>query len=166
MNPNDFPRVWPDLIPSLQAALLKYEEGVANMAEFKKKYTSVKRKAKRVEKYLVSADEETRKYYEFSILDKLRLTENKFALIDKKLKRFKEHEQKYCNQSLKLLKGPTAMDPNNTRWHIQKVAAYPGHVNGLIRDIDDMLRIAKEHLTRVDEMKKYLAQLRRRRQKF
>lgn len=163
MNPNDFPRVWPDLLPSLETALLRYEEGVAKMKEFKKKYTAVKNKAKRIEKYLVTADEETRKYYEYSILDKLRLAENKFALINKKLKRFKEHEQKYCNQSLRLLKGPAAMDPNTTRWHIRGVAAYSQNVDSLLREIEDMLRIAKGHLTRVDEMKKFLAQIRRRR---
>jgi len=151
------------MLPRLEAALLRYEEGVANMKDFKKKYTAVKNKAKRIEKYLVTADEETRKYYEYSILDKLRLAENKFILINKKLKRFKDHEQKYCKQSLKLLKGSAAMDLNTTRWHIQGIAIYNQKVDSLLREIEDMLRIAKGHLARVDEMKKYLAQVRRRR---
>ena len=60
MNPNDFPRVWPDLIPQLETALARHEEAVAKMADFKKRYTSVKNKVKRIEKYLVTMDEEDR----------------------------------------------------------------------------------------------------------
>lgn len=163
MNLNHFPNVWPNLQPALEAALQKHEEAVANMADFKKKYTSVKNKAKRIEKSLITMDEEARKHHEYIILDCLRLAENKFALINKKLNRFRQHEQLYCNRSLKLLKGSRAMEPNTTQWHIQGVSHYASSVNRLLREVTDMLRIAKGHLDKVDQMKKYLAQIRRRR---
>ncbi|MBI1287008.1 MAG: hypothetical protein GC178_05455 [Flavobacteriales bacterium] len=163
MDLNHYPNIWPDLLPVLEAALQKHEEATAKMADFRKKYTSVKNKAKRVEKYLVTMDEEMRKYHELYMLDCLRLAENKFALIDKKLKRFKQHEQLYCNQSLKLLKGSRAMEPNTTHWHIQRISTYLYRSNELIRDVSDMLRIAKGHLDKVDHIKKYWAQIRKRR---
>lgn len=163
MDLNHYPNVWPDLLPALEAALQKHEEAVAKMAEFRKKYTSVRNKAKRVEKYLVTMDEEYRKYYEHYMLDCVRLAENKFILINKKLKRFKEHEEKYCNQSLRLLRGSPAMEPRNTQGHIQRISTYLYRSNELIRDVSDMLRIAKGHLDKVDDMKKRLAKYRKRR---
>ncbi len=161
MNLHDYPHVWPKMIPQLESALLRHEEALTKMANFKKKYTSVKNKAKRIEKYLVNADQETKRYLELSSLNYLRYAENKFTLVNKKLKRFREHEVKSCDRSLRLLKGPT-LDPNITQWHIKNVSAHLHHVNSLLHEVSDMVRIAKGHLTKVDDMKKYLAQVRRR----
>lgn len=163
MDLNQYPNVWPNLLPALEVALLRHEEATANMADFKKSYTSVKNKVKRIEKYLVAMDEQDSKLYEMAMMNNVRLAENKFALIDKKLNRYKEREQRECNTSLKLLKGSPAMEPSNTQWHIQKMAHYAYVLNGLIRELSDMLRIAKGHLDKVDDMKKTMAHYQRRR---
>jgi hypothetical protein len=162
METNHYLSAWPDMIPALEAALLRYEEGVANMADFEKKYTSVKNKMKRIEKYMVSMDEESQKWYQSSMLNTVRLAENKFNLINKKLARFKEQEKRSCKASLKQLKGASIMERNMTVWHIARVSAYLQHVDRLLYGVADMLRIAKGHLDKVSQSKKYLAKVRRR----
>jgi len=139
--------------PALEAALAKHEEAVAKLAAFKKKYTSVKNKAKRVQHYVATMNDEQAKFYKLSMLNSVRLAENKFELIDKKWNRFRQHDQRYCNASLKLLKGP-AMEPNMTRWHIGHVSGHARNADGFLREATDMLRIAKGHLDKVDDMKK------------
>ena len=152
------------MIPDLEAALLRYEAGVAKMKDFKKEYTAVKNKMKQIEKYLVTADEETKNYLELSILNYLRYAENKFILIDKKLNHFKQQKQNPCKKSVQLLKGSKAMDRNITQWHIQRVSVHLQNVNSLLlHEVADLLRIAKGHLAKVDYMKKSMAQFRRRR---
>lgn len=165
MNVNQFPRVWPDQVPALEAALLKHEEAVAKMAEFKKKLTSVKNKAKRVEQYVATMDEEAAKYYELAMLGCVRLAENKFILINKKLKRLKENQEKSCKQSLRLLK-KSGMEPSATRWHIHRVASYNQEADWVLREVGDMLRIAKGHLRKVDDYKKSIARYITRRSVF
>lgn len=150
MDLNHYPNVWPNLQPALGAALLQHEEAVAKLAAFKKQYTSVKNKAKRVEKFVATLDEETFKYYQLHMLNCIRLAENKFALIDKKWNRLKEYS---CDASLRSLKGP-AMEPHMTQWHIQHVSGYARKANELLREVGNMLRIAKDHLHKVDDMKK------------
>jgi hypothetical protein len=153
MDLNHYPNVWPNLQPTLEAALLQHEEAVAKLAAFKKQYTSVKSKAKRVEKFVATLDEETFKYYQLHMLNCVRLAENKFALIDKKWNRFKKYEQRSCDASLRSLKG-RFMEPNMTQWHIQHVSGYARTANELLREVGNMLRIAKDHLHKVDDMKK------------
>jgi hypothetical protein len=161
MHPNDFPQVWPNMIPALEAALLRYEEGAAKMADFRKKYTSVKNKAKRIDRSFTSMDEESRKWFQFTIPHSLRLAENKFILINKKLKRFKQEEEHSCKTSIKKLKGSLAMEANMTEWHIQRVSGHLGKVDWLLYEVEDALRIAKGHLDKVDGLKRTMARYRR-----
>lgn len=163
MDANRYPAIWPNMIPAFEAALQKHEESVAKLAEFKKRYTSVKNKAKRIETSLIKREEEFVISAEYMVTDCLRLAENKFILINKKLKYFKEHEEKSCKKSLKLLKGSVAIEPGSTQWHIQQVSYYNYKANDLIHEVSDMLRIAKGHLIKVDDFKKFIAQLNKRR---
>jgi hypothetical protein len=48
------------------------------------------------------------------------------------------------------------MEPNVTVWHIQRLSAYLYNMNSLLREVDDMLRIAKKHLSNVDHIKKQI----------
>lgn len=157
MDPKDYPRVWPNLLPSLEAALVKRQEGISQMADFKKKFNAAKNKAKRAEKYVTTMDEEMRRSNEYYMLDSVRLAENKFIIISKKLKQFKAHEEKYCVQAIKVLKSDIGMEPHQTQWYIQSVASYAQKANSLIRDLADMLRIANGHLKKVDHTKKTIA---------
>ena len=161
MDTKDYPHVWPNLLPALEAALLKREEGVAKLADFKKKFNSAKNKAKRIEKSVATMNEEERQSTEYFLLNCVRLAENKFILISKKLKQFKEHGDKYCVQSIKVLKSNIGMEPHQTQWYIQSVASYAQEVDSLLRDVAEMLRITKGHLKKVDDHKKYVAKLRR-----
>ena len=102
-------------------------------------------------------DERTSEYYGYSLLDRVRLAENKFVLIDKKLKQYHSYDASSCKASLRLLKAPKAMDPNQIVWYIRRVADHHDVVNSLLRSVDDMLRIATGHLKQVDESKKFLA---------
>jgi len=150
-----------ELIPAAEAAVLNYEEALRTMADFKKKYTSVKNKAKRIEKYLATLDEADSNLYGYSMVNNVRLAENKFILIDKKLNRFKGDER-FCRKSLKLLKGIEVMERSTTVWHIQHLSAHLGNVNSLVREVADMLRIANGHLTKVYDHKKFIARIRKR----
>ena len=162
MNPNQYPNVWPDMVPALEAALLRHQEAVAQMADFKKKYASVKNKAKRTQQFLMSLDEENRKWYELGIRGNVRLAENKLALISKKLRGFKQHEERSFRTSLKALKGSIAMNPNSTQWHIQQISGHAQKVNWLLHEVADMLRIAKGHLDKATSHKKFVTQVRKR----
>jgi hypothetical protein len=154
MDLNHYPIVWPQLIPALEAALPEYEQATANMADFKKRYTSMKNKVKRTVKYVADMDEATREQYEHWTLQFVQLAENKFIPIDKKLKRFCGARD--CKTSLKLPKASKPMEPNVTVWHIQRLSAYLYNMNSLLREVDDMLRIAKKHLSNVDHIKKQI----------
>ncbi|MCF8277914.1 MAG: hypothetical protein K9J17_14365 [Flavobacteriales bacterium] len=162
MDTTGYPRVWPQLIPALEAALQRHEQASINFAAFKKSYASAKNKVKRTEKYLSTLDEDSQKWYGYGILKPTRLAKNKLILIDKKLKRFRAHEERYCKASLKVLRAPVGMEPNMTTWHIQRVADYPYAVSYLLSTVNDMLRIANRHLTNVDDAKKRLVMARKR----
>jgi hypothetical protein len=166
METNHYQSVPPQLIPALEAALLKYEEAMAKLADFKKQYSSVKNKAKRAEQYIANLDEEGRRYHELSMTQTVQYAENKFILINKKLQRFKEQDQKSLKQTLKQLKGTTPLEPNTAQWHIQQVTYYSSKLNDLLREVEDMLRIAKGHLRKMDDLKKTIARYRKFRKLF
>ncbi len=166
INPVDYPRVWPELLPALEAALISYEQGVTKLAEFKKKYTSVKNKLKRLEKHVAQLDEAADYGMTSSLLNNGRLAENKFMLIDKKLKDFHAHRGRSSTDSLQDLKSSKAMEPNLTAWHIGHVAYYFSNVNSLLYEVGDMLRIAKDHLEKVEKHKKFIRDMTRRRAVF
>ncbi len=144
-----------------EEAYLAYEQGVARMAEFRKKYNSVKNKAKRTEKYLVTMDEEHRRMSEHFIYNNVRLAENKFILINKKLKRFKNEEERQCKKGLKALKNTNGMSPTTIHWYMSGVWRYLEKQRYLLAEWYDMLRIAKGHLQKVDDHMKYARKLRR-----
>lgn len=160
METNHYPSISPSMLPALENAMLKYEEATAKLAGFKKQYTSVKNKAKRAEKYIANLDEDSRSY-EIFMTQTVQYAENKFILINKKLKRFKEQDQKSLKQTLKQLKGTTPLEPNTAQWHIQQVTYYSSKLNNLLHEVEDMLRIAKGHLRKMDDMKKSIARYQR-----
>ncbi|MBP9151908.1 MAG: hypothetical protein KBF73_06465 [Flavobacteriales bacterium] len=162
INPDKYPRVWPELIPALEAALLKYEEAEVKLAEFKKKYTSVKNKLKRLEKHVAQLDEAADRGVTSSLLNNGRLAENKFNLIDKKLKDFHAHRGRYSKSSLKVLQSSKATEPSTTRWHISHVGGHLNNVDSLLYVVADMLRIAKDHLEKVENHKKFIRDMKRR----
>lgn len=154
MNLQDYPSVPPEWIPALEAALLRYEEATARMADFKKEYASVKAKVRRLEKHMAAMDEATHSHWIMSMAHDVQLAVNKFALIDKKVERFMNERERYCKSSLKALRSSEPMEPNLPRWHIEQINFYYTGTNDLLHDVLDMLRIAKGHLAKVDSAKK------------
>gem|GEM_PF-1824663 len=153
INLQDYPRVLPEYFPALQVALGKRAEAEAKMADFKKKYASVKNKVKRLEKEMAAMDEAKEASWIRNMGYDVQLAVNKFILIDKKLKRFHERER-YGKTALKTLRSPKGFDPSQTRWYIDHVGGSLRNTNELLREVLDMLRIAKGHLAKVDATKK------------
>ncbi|MCB0754134.1 MAG: hypothetical protein H6603_01110 [Flavobacteriales bacterium] len=162
METTIYQSVPPQLIPALEAALLKHEEAVAKLADFKKQYTSVKNKAKRAEKYIANLEEEEgRRLHEITMTQTVQYAENKFILINKKLNRFKEQDEKSLRRTFKQLKGTTPLEPHTAEWHIQGLTYHTSNLNDMLREVADMLRIAKGHLRKIDDMKKSIARYRK-----
>lgn len=157
INPEEFTRVLPEYYPALQVALDKHAEAQAKMADFKKKYTSVKNKVKRLEKDMAAMDEAKEGSYIRHMGYDIELAIKKFVLIDKKLKRFKNERERYSNKALRTLRSPKGFDPYQTRWHMDHVGGMLSATDQLLREVLDMLRIAKGHLAKVDATKKLVA---------
>jgi hypothetical protein len=155
INPEEFTRVLPEYYPALQVALDKHAEAQAKMADFKKKYTSVKNKVKRLEKDMAAMDEAKEGSYIRHMGYDIELAIKKFVLIDKKLKRFKNERERNSKNSIR-----SAALIQNIR-AATRLVGISVHIEGLhhqtdwlLREVLDMLRIAKGHLAKVDAAKK------------
>jgi hypothetical protein len=157
INLQDYPRVWPELLPALEVALVKHAEAQAKMADFKKKYTSVKAKVKRLEKDMAAMDEAKEGHYIRNMGYDVQLAVNKFILIDKKLKRYANESERNSKNSIKALRSSKTFEPQQTRWHIGHIEGLHHQTDWLLREVADMLRIAKGHLGKVDAAKKTMA---------
>jgi hypothetical protein len=159
MNPTEFRYVAPHLLPALEAALDSRAAAKARLADFKKKYSAVKAKVKRLEKEMASMDPEKHRYEILVIVDNVRLAVNKFVLIDKKLKQFQQGPERNFRTTLRALQSGEVLDPNMAVWYIRSVEHSVYATNDLLSVVLDMLRIAKGHLKKVDDHKKYLRRL-------
>jgi hypothetical protein len=159
MNPTEFRYVAPHLLPALEAALDSRAATKARLADFKKKYSAVKAKVKRLEKEMAAMDPEKHRYEILVIVDNVRLAVNKFVLIDKKLKQFQQEPERSFRTSLRALQSGEVLEPNMVVWHIGHVQRITSATNNLLSVVLDMLRIAKGHLKKVDDHKKYLRRL-------
>jgi hypothetical protein len=163
MTPLDFPHVPSDLMPALEAALGRHDGAKAKLADFKKEYNAVKAKVKRLEKEMAAMDlVEDRFLFNF-MNNTVQLAVNKFVPIDKKLMRFQQEPERYCKDSLKALRSSNGMERNMTAWHIDGLYRFGHRTDDLLHIVSDMLRIAKWHLKKVDDHKKYVRKLARNR---
>ncbi len=161
INLQDYPRVWPELLPALEVALVKHAEAQAKLADFKKKYTSVKAKVKRLNKEIAAMEGQAQTYFKSNMEYNVQLAVNKFILIDKKVKRYHSERERYSKASLKALRSSKVFEPRNTQWHIGHVGGALNDIDSLLREVLDMLRIAKGHLAKVDDAKKSIAKHRK-----
>jgi hypothetical protein len=143
----------------LEEALAKQAEAQAKLADFMKRYRSVKAKVNRLIKEFASTEEETYRSSIHHMTYDVQLAANKFVLIDKKLKNFKRDDEHSCKDALKTLRSPKGFDAYQTTWYIGRVAFLLQRTDSLLFDINDKLRIAKGHLDKVDKHKKYLRKL-------
>jgi len=116
---------------------------------------------KRLEKDLAAMDEAKEGSYIRMMGYDIELAIKKFVLIDKKLKRFQNESERYSNTALKTLRSSKGFDPHNTRWHIDHVGGILYSTGSVLREVLDMLRIAKGHLAKVDATKKSMAKNRK-----
>lgn len=159
MNPLEFPSVAPHVMPALEAALDSRAAAKSGLADFKKKYNAVKAKVKRLEKEMAAMDPVSQKLQIMIIGGNVRLAVNKFVQIDKKLKQFEEGPERQCRNALRALRSPKVLEPNMADWHIRNLQGSVSATHNLLPVVLDLLRIAKSHLKKVDDHKKYLRRL-------
>ena len=163
IDPRKFPSVQPQYHPALEVALENRAKAKEKMADFRKQYRSAKAKVKRLVKEMAAMDEEKQRSTILDISYKVQLAENKFVLMDKKLKRYADVDEKYCKDAFARLASRERLSESTTVWLLTNADAILPSTESMLFDVLDMLRIAKGHLVKVDEGKKWLRHLNRRR---